>query len=565
MTYLDDVLEQRGFAHRPQQDALFEHLRSGDAVISQAGTGTGKSLAVLSAALHRFDDTGRPALIVCPTNILLDQYAHKDGPAFSEATGGVVRTLKGRRHYLCSSSDGVLGGEAPRDLMRRLTEPGPVEVTDSRFGCPGFEECDEDGVCHYRTAKALLKDAEVIITNAHLLILDAQFKAKAEKQAEDLGRKPGGEGGIFPPLSAVYVDEAHTFEEVARGFTESSISLKTVETMLPYGAKLALLMRQWQRSVREPKNVGTHLMPWVGEALTELSKWHPEPGARKSQRRTDAADAAYAILQAGKRGIFADGHRVLWFDPRPDDRSRIVGTDINLAAMCRRILTAQPFALVSATVPRTMAGALGVPEAAFIDVGHPFDYARQARLGFSSYPGDWNSAKNVGNRRARADELRDLVLARGGGALLLFSAYNDLNEVYEWIGPALRRAGLLVLRQERDSDKQSLGDAFKADGNAVLFGSSSFATGFDCPGPALRTLALWKLPYPGLNPVTRAIASSSRRRYEDMMLVQATQGLGRGVRTETDEVAIWVCDSRGRSQLLRDEPMTAHLLEMAQI
>jgi len=559
-TALDDVLAHLGYAHRPQQDALFAHLMTidGGGVIAQAGTGTGKSIAVLAAAAELAEVHGLPSLVVCPTNILLDQYIETDAPGVEASLGVRVRALKGRNHYLCASAPGWLVARDPRAahaLAERLNDRSKVQETlDTYYGCPGSDECDPDGVCHYRMAKERLQDADIIITNAHLLIIDAQLKAASEDGPR-----------IFPDLGAIFVDEAHALEEVARGFTESSINLATVDSMGHYGAPLVALMRTWERQVREPREIGTHLMPHLAAALRTLKMWKPEESERPSQRKYDVARAAQNILLAGERGVFADGHRVLWFDPPKDKKmSRVVGTDINLSAMMGQILHAQPFAMVSATIPSTLSRALGVPEARFIDVGHPFDYARQAAIGFSALPGDYRSSQSPANMAQRADELAQKVLDIGGGALLLFSSFRDLDFVYARIALRLRSAGITVLIQERDSDKNRLADMFKKDGNAVLFGSASFATGFDCPGDALRMVSLWKLPYPGLDPVTRAISAASRQRYEDMMLVASVQAIGRLIRTSTDYGTVWVADSRGREKLIaRSDPMTAHLREFA--
>ena len=125
------------------------------------------------------------------------------------------------------------------------------------------------------------------------------------------------------------------------------------------------------------------------------------------------------------------------------------------------------------------------------------------------------------------------------------------------------RAGIKTLRQERDVDKRALGDAFKKDGNAVLFGTKSFATGFDAPGEALRLLAVWSLPYPGKSPLVDAIRQRSWESYEDMMLVEVTQSIGRLIRSESDTGKVWLGDSRAQVIMGRSDPLLSHLNEFA--
>lgn len=115
------------------------------------------------------------------------------------------------------------------------------------------------------------------------------------------------------------------------------------------------------------------------------------------------------------------------------------------------------------------------------------------------------------------------------------------------------------------SERQAMADKFKAEGDAVLFGSESFATGFDVPGDALRLVVVWKLPYPAVDPVSNAIRSQSYQRYEDIMKVRAIQAIGRLIRRESDKGIVWLADSRGRRLLDHSDPLTSHIPQFARL
>jgi ATP-dependent DNA helicase DinG len=153
--------------------------------------------------------------------------------------------------------------------------------------------------------------------------------------------------------------------------------------------------------------------------------------------------------------------------------------------------------------------------------------------------------------------------------LVLFSSFRDLEEVSARLRPVIMsELGLRVLIQERGmeaADRQALADEFKADGNAVLFGSESFATGFDVPGDALRLVVIWKLPYPAVDPVSNAIRASSYARYEDLMKVRAVQAVGRLIRRESDRGVVWFADNRGRRLMDPRDPLTAHIPQFARL
>ncbi|MEI6791216.1 MAG: DEAD/DEAH box helicase, partial [Myxococcaceae bacterium] len=99
---LSSLLDQ--YSPRPAQikmaNAISETLEKKDGrLMVEAGTGTGKSLAYLIAALL----SGKKVLISTATKTLQDQLFHKDLPLALKALGQSKNTLlmKGRGNYLC--------------------------------------------------------------------------------------------------------------------------------------------------------------------------------------------------------------------------------------------------------------------------------------------------------------------------------------------------------------------------------------------------------------------------------------------------------------------------------
>ena len=86
----------------PQQemaDAVEQALRHDEALVVEAGTGTGKTYAYLVPALM----SGRRVAISTGTKTLQDQLFHRDLPRVRDALGIPTRValLKGRGNYLC--------------------------------------------------------------------------------------------------------------------------------------------------------------------------------------------------------------------------------------------------------------------------------------------------------------------------------------------------------------------------------------------------------------------------------------------------------------------------------
>jgi len=550
---LKQYLDEAGFSPRKAQTDLYEHLITADrrGVIAQAGTGTGKSAAIIAAAAHHARGTGKQSIVVTPTLTLMNQYRDGDVPIARRAYDDLLITeLRGRRHYHCDVAaesaallgieytggcEGSDGGCSLADWANTESAPMPGEIIDPAYRCD------------YQRAKWDSMEADIVVTNADMLIVNDRILAPMERE-------------IFGLDGALFVDEAHTLEQKLRDWASRSVWWKSLERF-NFAGTSGPHLASWLKE-RAPEGVALKEIPrqqrydLINIAHAEIPEPRPKDGLAKQRETKEAALKILAYLE----------------DPHDNAVLHVsdgsLKTDwINISQSAGELLTARKFGLVSATIPKTMAATLGVTGAPFIDVGHPFNYSEQAWIGFSAYGGDYRSAQADSNFEQRVGEVYNLIVRAGGGALLLFSSFRDLERAHDHMVARLQ-SSFTVLKQERDmeaADRQALADRFKADGNAVLFGSESFATGFDVPGDALRLVVLWKLPYPAVDPVSNAIRSSSYQRYEDLMKVRAVQGIGRLIRRESDKGVVWIADGRGRKLLDRSDPLTSHLPEFARL
>ncbi|MGL5859182.1 MAG: ATP-dependent DNA helicase [Angustibacter sp.] len=94
--------------------AVAEAVQTGEHLLAQAGTGTGKSLAYLVPALAHAVRTGRPVVVATATLALQAQVAEQDLPRVVDALTPllprrpVIGLVKGRSNYLCRHK--LLGG-----------------------------------------------------------------------------------------------------------------------------------------------------------------------------------------------------------------------------------------------------------------------------------------------------------------------------------------------------------------------------------------------------------------------------------------------------------------------
>lgn len=240
-----------GYEHRPEQLDLAELIeRAMDEqrnAITEAGTGTGKSMAYLVPAITASyaDPNGEGGsklrtIISTADKALQGQIWQKDIPFLQSVMPKPFKAalLKGRSNYLClyqleqTTTEAEQGemfeefeaeptGPALEQLPEVLawattTETGDLEelpflvsgrlrqaVAIDSEGCLS-NKCPFFKRCWAERAKNIAKDADVIIVNHALLLRDLSLR---------LGS--GGAVAVLPDADYVVIDEAHHIEEIA--------------------------------------------------------------------------------------------------------------------------------------------------------------------------------------------------------------------------------------------------------------------------------------------------------------------------------------------------------------
>ena len=197
---------------------------------------------------------------------------------------------------------------------------------------------------------------------------------------------------------------------------------------------------------------------------------------------------------------------------------------------------------------------LGIPEITDREVIHrlyptPFDLRSQMRLAVIDNIPD-PGAPGFVDGLVRA--VGDLVLAAGGGALVLFTSYRTLRSVHERCHGLFLGAGIRTFCQG-EAPRTTLLDHFRADPDSVLFATDSFWEGVDVAGSALRLVVMARLPFPvPTDPVNEARCQVLLEEGRDPFLedsvpravIRMRQGLGRLIRHREDRGVAAICDGR---------------------
>ena len=608
MPSLDDLLHAAvagvGGTERPGQvemaHAVAGAIGSGQHLLVQAGTGTGKSLAYLVPAVHHAVTSGGTAVVATATLALQAQVVDRDMPRLADSLEPLLgrrptyALVKGRRNYLCAHK---LEGGFPDDDEGTLLTVGDVDRQTSRLGqevvrlrrwaeetesgdrdelVPGVSErawrqvsvraeeclgqrCPMVAECFVERSRAAARDVDVVVTNHSFMAIDA-FE----------GRQ------MLPEHDLLVVDEGH---ELVDRVTS------TITDELTAGSVRAAAKRAGRRSdASETLDDAATLLESALEPMPEgRLDGLPDALALAVARVRDTARAVQSELK-GRPGEEPDGARqvarasvdevhetacrlleereldVVWVakDPRRGAVLRVA--PMSVAMLVRdKVFEERTVVITSATLELggtfdAVAGTIGLrgegaPDWRGLDVGSPFDYPRQGMAYVARHlppPGRDGTAPQT------LDEIEALVRAAGGRTLGLFSSMRAAREATEEMRERLDDTDIVVLCQGEDQLSTLVRD-FAREPRTCLFGTLSLWQGVDVPGSSCHLVLIDRIPFPRPDD---PLASARSRAIERMggngfMAVSAThaalrlaQGAGRLIRRADDRGVVAFLDSR---------------------
>jgi ATP-dependent DNA helicase DinG len=598
-----------GYVPRAAQLALSEAIRDtleeGGVLIAEAGTGTGKTWAYLAPAFL----SGGKVLVSTGTRTLQDQLFRRDIPRLREALALPVDValLKGRGNYVChyhlerleqderalKSRDEMPQLRAIRRFVResdtgdRADLPEVPEtadiwnrVTSTRENCLG-QDCPYVRDCFLLKARRHAQEADVVVVN-HALFM------------ADLALREEGVTDLLPETQLVVFDEAHQLPDTATRFLGQSLSLHQVLDCARQAEAAGLahareavrwsdLCQALDAAARDLRLVSAPVGRLPGGRATFEQIPEPEAFDQSLERLAQALDGLTESLgtQEERHPDLAAAARTartlrarLWQwahpargEPEAGDQAAVRWIEHSTHSVrlqraplsVARIFSGfrrpgQSWVLASATLSvrgdfQHFQRQLGLGNAATRSWASPFDYPAQGLL-YVPKALPWPS--DPGFTDAFAQALLPLVDACAGGVLVLCTTLRAVDRVADVLLRGMLSSDRPVMRQG-EATRGVLLERFRAAGNAVLVGSTSFWEGIDVPGDALTLVAIDKLPFaPPDDPVLEARLNACRAEggnpFMEYQLPQAAlllkQGAGRLIRSETDWGVLVVGDGR---------------------
>lgn len=255
-----------------------ESYEKGAICAVEAGTGIGKSFAYLAVAALRAQQAADERTVVATSTINLQrQLFEKDLPILLSSLGIECKTALavGRSNYICilrflqvKADSPLLAADPGSELYRveswmRTTESGLFNELATPISAELYSEscCDGDlcpahscpyfKECFFFKAKARAREAQIVISNHHLLFSDAQSRIVSETEYD--------EEAVLPAFSHLVIDEAHNIEANASEYFKDQYD----------SSALLRHVHKIQRSSRYSKN---SLLDQIGAYCPEIER-----------------------------------------------------------------------------------------------------------------------------------------------------------------------------------------------------------------------------------------------------------------------------------------------------
>ncbi|MCZ2258367.1 ATP-dependent DNA helicase [Sporosarcina sp. G11-34] len=579
---LYDDLTEKGFECRDEQIYMAfqieQALKEKNVLFAEAGVGTGKTIAYLLPAIAYARYTGKPALISCADETLIDQLVKEDGDIkkISEALGLDidVRLAKARSQYLCLKRLDEIGNQIDAEYIDTLEDSLPDFVYGSgslqsivpygdRSDYPDLSDeewqtvnyhptqqcsaCDLRNRCGQTIHRNHYRDALEIVICSHDFYMEHIWTKES--------RVRQGQLPLLPEASMIVFDEGHLLEYSAQRALTYEVQNSTL---------LNLLERAMVDGVREETLQLMERLIDTHEAFFTML----DVCADTTDNERKGIEKVPALLEVGKEAVtistalleefvfegelftipeydlkmveeyleqyiysmelFTSGSDAVdWLETPKGESTLVIMPRLVTDILREKLFSSKtPIVFSSATLSiqkdfSYLADGLGIQDFLSFSVDSPFDYDEVMKV----FAHDIDAGK-------KADRGLEL-LKDGEPTLMLFKSERTMLEFKaqvpaEWMDR---------IAFEGERELSSIVRDFQQKRVQVLC-SYHLWEGLDIPQDALTRVIIHDLPFPPKDPLFEAKRSHSENPFEEVdlpfMLLRLRQGAGRLIRTSAD-------------------------------
>ncbi|MDR4199350.1 MULTISPECIES: ATP-dependent DNA helicase [Bacillus] len=591
-----DILPEKGFDLRDEQIFMAFQLerafKEKSVMFAEAGVGTGKTIVYLLFAVTYARYTGKPAIIACADETLIEQLVKQEGDIYKIANHLDIqidaRLSKSHDQYLCLKKLEKTMQREDDEKWLDIYESLPSFVHEShgmqtfypygdrkeypeltndewsRIGYDSFQDCltcDMRHRCGLNLSRDHYRKATDLIICSHDFYMEHVWTKES--------RKREGQLPLLPEHSSVVFDEGHLLEFAAQKALTYRVKQSTLETFLE---------RLLQNDIREEfaelvedalatndqffyllktnaKEIkGSHrleigrvdevkrsaselcdLLEKIGEALVFESEMYTIDQYELSVVEEYIEQMAYSLSLYQKNAIS-------WLEKQELDTTFVVMPKTVAEVLGEKVFSQKiPYIFSSATLSENqsfdyLAESLGIKDYLSMSVASPYDYEEQMQMYFHGIQ------QPMTESAVKGQHVLSQVKENGGRSLILFPSFDELHVFRKQLDASNESLPFHVYF-EGDEEISTIVQKFQADETSVLC-SVHLWEGLDIPGQSLTNVVIWGLPYPPHDPVFEAKRNEAKDAFTEVdlpyMLLRLRQGIGRLIRTSRDAGSIHI-------------------------
>ncbi|MFI8625391.1 ATP-dependent DNA helicase [Bacillus altitudinis] len=591
-----DILPEKGFDLRDEQIFMAFQLerafKEKSVMFAEAGVGTGKTIVYLLFAVTYARYTGKPAIIACADETLIEQLVKQEGDIYKIANHLDIqidaRLSKSHDQYLCLKKLEKTMQREDDEKWLDIYESLPSFVHEShgmqtfypygdrkeypeltndewsRIGYDSFQDCltcDMRHRCGLNLSRDHYRKATDLIICSHDFYMEHVWTKES--------RKREGQLPLLPEHSSVVFDEGHLLEFAAQKALTYRVKQSTLETFLE---------RLLQNDIREEfaelvedalatndqffyllktnaKEIkGSHrleigrvdevkrsaselcdLLEKIGEALVFESEMYTIDQYELSVVEEYIEQMAYSLSLYQKNAIS-------WLEKQELDTTFVVMPKTVAEVLGEKVFSQKiPYIFSSATLSENqsfdyLAESLGIKDYLSMSVASPYDYEEQMQMYFHGIQQPMTESD------VKGQHVLAQVKENGGRSLILFPSFDELHVFRKQLDASNESLSFHVYF-EGDEEISTIVQKFQADETSVLC-SVHLWEGLDIPGQSLTNVVIWGLPYPPHDPVFEAKRNEAKDAFTEVdlpyMLLRLRQGIGRLIRTSQDAGSIHI-------------------------
>ncbi|MCA0147865.1 ATP-dependent DNA helicase [Rossellomorea vietnamensis] len=587
-----DILPEKGFDLRDEQVFMAFQLnqayKNKQVMFAEAGVGTGKTLVYLLYALSYARYTGKPAIIACADETLIEQIVKKEGD-IEKLENALdldidVRLAKSREQYLCikkleeNASQKDVYQEMWEELpgfvhdnssMRSFTHYGDRKeyagLSDEEWSSVGWDSLQDCMSCAYRHRCGLTLHREHYRNASDLIICSHDFYMEHIWTKDS--RKREGQLPLLPEASSVVFDEGHLLEFASQKAMTYRMRMETLE---------GLLEKLSSSDMRE------ETLYIIEDIMLDNEKWFGL--LEKESKGETGSDRQYitrseAILQQARSltekienllnelvfesemyvmndyllkvveeyleqiqyslKLFLDDEKgIYWLETSEEEHTFVVMPRLVEEILKEQVFSQNiPFIFSSATLSYNadfsyVSRSLGIETYEKFSVESPYEYEEMMRAHIPSLDSGVDSKNQYVWEKLQSNQGKSLILFTSKDEMNAFRAYQIQQPDQNW-----------SVIYEGDREISDTVEQFQQETSTVLC-SYHLWEGLDVPGDSLSQVIIYSLPFPPKDPVFDAKRKHATHSVEEVdlpyMMLRLRQGIGRLIRTSDDKGSVHV-------------------------